>query len=149
MNWWSKRGAWLSLLFAVSCSYECNQFTCATGCCEDNRCYEGKGAHNGVLCVNVSVTGSGGGGFGGTGGGHSGTGGGSTTACVDYGDPCNAFNRCCNQTSGTYNLLCKEERCRFCLNPLEDCQPGSTSTTCCPGTSCLLRAGFTSIYECR
>ncbi len=141
------------VMLASACAYECGFATCANGCCQDNTCYEGLSVKNGLSCSGGA--GGGGGGTGGGGGGGAtggGLGGGSGTSCVDFDNPCKASLGlyCCDQPNGTYNLICKSnEKCGFCYNPGQECSPSSTYTTCCPGTSCLLKPGFNSIYVCR
>lgn len=128
---------------AVSCSFECGPDTCAFGCCDKGICFEGGAENNGVQCGSGIGVGTGDGGSGGTSG--AGGGGGTTTQCGSYNDACKASLGlyCCS------GYFCRNERCAFCDTAGEECTPGSTSSPCCPGLTCLLKPGFTSIYECR
>lgn len=150
------RVAGLALLVAVAlaaCNGTCDAVTCAFGCCEAGRCYEGTLVKQGNACS--AGTGGGGGGMDnpGSGGGvSSGAGGGTGGSCVELGDPCNAalgLYCCTSSSSSDYNYVCKsDEHCGLCLKRAKECS-GPSSTSCCSGTSCQLRAGFSSVYECR
>ncbi len=144
------------LITAASCSsYTCDAASCPTGCCQSNSCYDGvTGKTGGVACDSLSGSGGGsssstggGGGTTGTGGGSTGTGGGGS--CGTYDDPCNASLPCC-APSGTSGYVCNStrERCDLCGGAGYDCSD-QYSEPCCPGFQCLLKPGFTTVYECQ
>jgi hypothetical protein len=144
------------LITAASCSsYVCSAATCAAGCCENNSCYDGVAGHTGGISCDATV-GSGGGSStgGGTGGGGTSTGGGTGTgggggSCGTYDDPCNSSLPCC-APSGMYGYFCNStrERCDMCGGAGYDCSD-QYSEPCCPGFNCLLKQGFTQVYECQ
>ncbi len=167
-------GLWPLLCCALAaassaCTSECGPSTCAAGCCEANICYEGAGGSNGQACASVNLTPAGGTDAGGGTCSHyscsasgerccaadtegnaltcsAGT---CQTTCVDFNSPCNASIRCCQRTTGKYNNTCVSERCDLCINRLQECTQESSATPCCAGTTCQLRSGFSTIYECR
>jgi hypothetical protein len=168
-----KSGLWLLLLCSVlamhaaACAFECGAQTCPTGCCAANACYEGTGVGGGAACASPG---------GRADAGNPGStackkqyeacaaatccatnSSGDALACKNNsceracglsGDACNPASPCCKQSSSAYGLFCEREHCGLCLNREQECTPGSF-TECCPGMSCLLRAGYTSVYECR
>ena len=111
-------------LVLASCSHDCNSVTCAAGCCDKGACFEGNGQLHGEQCRSGGAANNGG-------------------SCGSHDDPCNAALGlfCC----GSY--YCSNERCAFCKGSGSDCSSGSTP--CCPGLSCALKPGFTTVYECR
>ena len=134
-------------------SFDCNATTCAQGCCSGGSCYEGAGLTGGVSCDTAL-----GGGVGGSGGSGGGTGGGSSTGggtgggaqCGDYDSPCNESLPCCvSSESNTLTDFCNAdtERCALCGTSNYDCS--DDMNICCPGLDCLLKPGFTQIYECQ
>ena len=73
--------------------------------------------------------------------------------CGTYDDPCNASAPCCLQGgSGSSNMghVCNttRERCDLCGARGYDCS-SQYASACCPGLSCLLKPGYTSIYVCQ
>ncbi|MFT3840830.1 MAG: hypothetical protein QM723_27825 [Myxococcaceae bacterium] len=145
--------ATFTLLLVGCSSYVCNHTSCPTGCCSGGSCYEGVVGHTGGVDCEASTGGGGGVGGGGStgggaGGGGSSTGGGGGT-CGTYDDPCNASLPCC-PPSGMYGQYCNSsrERCDLCGGMGYDCSD-QYSEPCCPGFTCLLKPGFTSVYECQ
>jgi len=144
--------AWLLLLAAPACSsFVCDATTCASGCCEGGSCYQGMNLSGGVSCDTVPVGGGGGNSsFGGGGGGSGGSGGGGGASCGNYDDPCNASLVCCvSSEQNTLTNFCNsaKERCDLCGTYLYDCS--DDMTICCPGLDCLLKPGFSTVYECQ
>jgi hypothetical protein len=74
------------------------------------------------------------------------------STCGTYSDPCNAAEPCCiNLTASSgYNTgyVCVNERCAFCGARGNDCS-SKYDYPCCPGLSCQLKPGYSTIYECR
>ncbi len=157
--------------------YRCDETSCPTGCCSHNVCYDGTAKHGGVDCGYDWLLGLGGGG-GSTGlGGGGGTmppckteGASCTndccatnaagaplscnhelcqrTDCVPLGDPCNASLVCCAwPPTSMLAITCKAEHCTTCYRAGQECF--QSLSQCCPGLQCLLKSGFTSVYECR
>jgi hypothetical protein len=144
----------------------CNASTCSRGCCEAGLCYQGTGVTGGKACG-----GGGGGGSGGGGGGGSCSLGSCSSeaccaqdslgnalecrssycekACSGYDDPCNASLKCCNTGTAMHGYVCKAERCDLCLNRNSDCSSSFDRSRCCPGLTCLLKTGFSTVYECQ
>lgn len=150
-------GLWVIAASACGTSV-CSASTCANGCCSQGRCFEGAGLRGGVQCEGAA---------------------GDASvphcaalnfacdtqtpccatdpktnhplkcnlyceeACGRYDDPCNA-SLCCST-----GYVCKGERCDSCILKSGDCSYDFQRTRCCPGLSCLLKPGFSTVYECQ
>jgi hypothetical protein len=152
-----RTGLAIAVLLITGCSsYTCDSATCPTGCCSNNSCYDGvTGKTGGISCDAVTGTGGGGassstGGGGGTNSGSGGGTGGGSTSCGHYDDPCNDSLPCCTAPVANEAYTCNStrERCDICGAAGYDCSD-TYSDPCCPGFQCLLKPGFSTIYECQ
>jgi hypothetical protein len=135
-----------AVLGAFACSSTCDLYSCAFGCCEDNRCYEGTGRRDGVSCDTSTGAGGGnGGGLPSSGGGTSGDGGGTGASCVAYDAFCDDTSPCCDQ-SGEYGVSCQSNQCQLCAASTTFCGD-SSSAPCCPGLICAYNDS-TGSYDC-